>query len=428
MPGVAIPHQIRRAAPAQDRESRPYGEPVHILTVIWTSAVDLLIDAVLGLAWVVVLVTLLSVGLGTVPVAGLGVFILAAAAVLLRGISVVERVRTVAVHGIAIVPPTRRRTRVTSGWRHLAQPLLELVDPVTWRQVLHHALSALLGLGFVILLSGVPQLAVAVGAGDVAGFPAGTTAGTVTAVGGTAALLLYVWGAGALDRAVSPALLGTSRTAALESRVDTLTEARQGAVDAASTERLRIERDLHDGVQPRLVALAMTLGMARSRMDTDPAAARELLDQAHRDAKDSITELRQLARGIHPAVLTDRGLDAALSAVASRNAVPTTVRVDLSARPRPEVEAVLYFAVTEALTNVAKHSGASRCSVVVDEVPGGVRAVISDDGRGGATRDGNPGGGLGGMHDRVRAAGGTLTTSSPAGGPTDVTVEVPCAS
>jgi signal transduction histidine kinase len=107
--------------------------------------------------------------------------------------------------------------------------------------------------------------------------------------------------------------------------------------------------------------------------------------------------------------------------------VPTTVRVDLSARPRPEVEAVLYFAVAEALTNVAKHSGATRCSVAVDEVPGGIRAVISDDGRGGATRDGNPGGGLGGMHDRVRAAGGTLTTSSPAGGPTDVTVEVPCA-
>jgi signal transduction histidine kinase len=400
---------------------------VNIATAIWTSAVDLLIDAALGLAWVVILVTLLSTGVGTVPAAGLGVLVLAGTAVLIRGIGVVERARTAAVHDIVITPPVRKRTRVTSAWRHLTQPLLDLVDPVTWRQLLHHALSMVLGLVFLTLLAAVPQLPAAVAAGDVPGLPAGGPAAVVVAVLVTALLVLYVWGAGSLDRAVSPALLGTSRTAALESRVDTLADARQGAVDAASTERLRIERDLHDGVQPRLVALAMTLGMARSRMDSDPAAARELLDQAHRDAKDSITELRQLARGIHPAVLTDRGLDAALSAVASRNPVPTAVRVDLSARPRPEVEAVLYFAVAEALTNVAKHSGASRCSVVVDEVPGGIRAVVSDDGRGGATRDGNPGGGLGGMHDRVRAAGGTLITSSPAGGPTDVTVEVPCA-
>ncbi|QOD43973.1 sensor histidine kinase [Clavibacter zhangzhiyongii] len=400
---------------------------MNTVTVLWTSAVDLLIDAVLGLAWVVILVTLLSTGVGTLPAAGIGVLVLAATAVLIRGIGVVERARTAAVHDIAITPPVRKRTTVTSAWRHLTQPLLDLVDPVTWRQLLHHALSMVLGLVFVTLFGAVPQLAAAVGSGELPAVPGGGLAATITAVLLTALLVLYVWGAGSLDRAVSPALLGTSRTAALESRVDTLTDARQGAVDAASTERLRIERDLHDGVQPRLVALAMTLGMARARMDSDPAAARELLDQAHRDAKDSITELRQLARGIHPAVLTDRGLDAALSAVASRNAVPTTVRVDLSARPRPEVEAVLYFAVAEALTNVAKHSGASRCSVAVDEVPGGIRAVISDDGRGGATRDGNPGGGLGGMHDRVRAAGGTLTTSSPLGGPTDVTVEVPCA-
>ncbi|KDP91522.1 MULTISPECIES: sensor histidine kinase [Clavibacter] len=401
---------------------------MNIVTAIWTSAVDLLIDAVLGLAWVVILVTLLATGIGTLPAAGLGVLVLAATAVMIRGIGKVERTRTAAVHGIAITPPTRRRTRVTSSWRFLAQPLLDLIDPVTWRQLLHHALSMILGLIFLTILFAVPQLTVTVAAGELPGVPGGTVPGVVVALLFTVLLLLYVWGAGTLDRAASPALLGTSRTAALESRVDTLTEARQGAVDAASTERLRIERDLHDGVQPRLVALAMTLGMARSRMDSDPVAARELLDQAHRDAKDSITELRQLARGIHPAVLTDRGLDAALSAVASRNAVPTTVRVDLSTRPRPEVEAVLYFAVVEALTNVAKHSGAGRCSVAIDEVPGGIRAVISDDGRGGATRDGNPGGGLGGMHDRVRAAGGTLTTSSPAGGPTDVTVEVPCAS
>ncbi len=258
--------------------------------------------------------------------------------------------------------------------------------------------------------------------------PGGTAGGVTASVVLLVVTVLYVWGAGSLDRALAPLLLGSSRTAALQDRIHALADARQGAVDAATTERLRIERDLHDGVQPRLVALAMTLGMARSRFDSDPAATRELLDQAHRDAKDSITELRQLARGIHPAILTDRGLDAALSAVAARNAVPTTVDVVLTGRPRPEVEAVLYFAVAEALTNVAKHSGATRCSVTVDQVPGGVRTVVWDDGVGGAGTDGHPGGGLSGMRDRVRAAGGTLLTESPVGGPTRVTVELPCAS
>src|SRR5690606_39520462 len=128
--------------------------------------------------------------------------------------------------------------------------------------------------------------------------------------------------------------------AVLREKVDTLSDARQGAVDAASIERQRIERNLHDGVQPQLVSVAMTLGMARSKFDTDPEAARALLDQAHTEAKASITELRQLARGIHPAVLTDRGLDAALSAVASRCQVPTTISVTVPGRAAPEAEAV----------------------------------------------------------------------------------------
>src|SRR5699024_6490680 len=131
-------------------------------------------------------------------------------------------------------------------------------------------------------------------------------------------LVLYVIYAGRLDQVQSRALLGPSRSAELEGRVDALAQAREGAVSAADTERRRFERDLHDGVQPRLVSTAMTLGMARARFDEDPGAARELLDTAHEEIKESITELRQMARGMHPAVLTDRGLDAALSAVVSR--------------------------------------------------------------------------------------------------------------
>lgn len=389
---------------------------------------DLLLDAFLGFVWFVLLVTLLATSIGSIPAAGVGVLLLVGTALTARWVAEVERRRAAALHDVDVTRPVRRATRVTGPWRHVVQAFVDLADPVTWRALTHHLVSLVLGWGFLGLVTLAPFLVTTARTGSLPGLPGGTVGAVLAAVVLLVVTVLYVWGAGSLDRALAPLLLGSSRTAALQDRIERLADARQGAVDAATTERLRIERDLHDGVQPRLVALAMTLGMARSRFDSDPAATRELLDQAHRDAKDSITELRQLARGIHPAILTDRGLDAALSAVAARNAVPTTVDVALDARPRPEVEAVLYFAVAEALTNVAKHSGATRCSVTVDQVPGGIRTVVWDDGVGGAGTDAHPGGGLSGMRDRVRAAGGTLLTESPVGGPTRVTVEVPCAS
>jgi len=391
--------------------------------------VDLLLDAFLGLVWTVLLVTFLATSIGSIPAAGVGVLLLVATTLTARWAAELERRRAAALRDVEIPRPIRRTTRTTGLWRPVVQAFVDLADPVTWRALAHHLVSTVLGWGFLSLVTLAPFIVTTARSGPLPGLLPGGTAGGVTAsVVLLVVTVLYVWGAGSLDRALAPLLLGSSRTAALQDRIHALADARQGAVDAATTERLRIERDLHDGVQPRLVALAMTLGMARSRFDSDPAATRELLDQAHRDAKDSITELRQLARGIHPAILTDRGLDAALSAVAARNAVPTTVDVVLTGRPRPEVEAVLYFAVAEALTNVAKHSGATRCSVTVDQVPGGVRTVVWDDGVGGAGTDGHPGGGLSGMRDRVRAAGGTLLTESPVGGPTRVTVELPCAS
>jgi signal transduction histidine kinase len=397
-------------------------------TALWSSAVDLLLDAFLGFVWLVLLVTLLATSIGSIPAAGVGVLLLVGTTLTARWVAEVERRRAAALHDVDVTRPVRRATRVTGPWRHVVQAFVDLADPVTWRALTHHLVSLVLGWGFLGLVTLAPFLVTTARTGSLPGLPGGTVGAVLAAAVLLVVTVLYVWGAGSLDRALAPLLLGLSRTAALQDRIERLADARQGAVDAATTERLRIERDLHDGVQPRLVALAMTLGMARSRFDSDPAATRELLDQAHRDAKDSITELRQLARGIHPAILTDRGLDAALSAVAARNAVPTTVDVALDTRPRPEVEAVLYFAVAEALTNVAKHSGATRCSVTVDQVPGGIRTVVWDDGVGGAGTDAHPGGGLSGMRDRVRAAGGTLLTESPVGGPTRVTVEVPCAS
>ncbi len=161
----------------------------------------------------------------------------------------------------------------------------------------------------------------------------------------------------AAEGALARAMLGVTATE-LAHRVDELQGSRARVVDAADAERRRIERDLHDGAQQRLVALAMNLGRARARYDDDPEGARDLLDEAHTDAKHALVELRDLARGLHPAVLTDRGLDAALSGLAGRSPVPVTLDVEVEPRCTPTIEAIAYFVVSEALANVAKHSQA----------------------------------------------------------------------
>jgi signal transduction histidine kinase len=225
---------------------------------------------------------------------------------------------------------------------------------------------------------------------------------------------------------LASALLSPTDSDALRAQVSRLKETRARVVDAADSERRRIERDLHDGAQQHLVALAMNLGRAKAKMDSDPDGAKELVAQAHQEAKDSITELRNVVRGVHPAVLTDRGLDAALSAIAARSPVPVRLDVDVRERPSPTVEAMAYFVVSEALTNIARHSGATRAAVHVERDGDRLLVSVSDDGRGGATEE--PGGGLAGLRDRVAAVDGTFRLqSSPTGG-TTVTVEVPCAS
>jgi signal transduction histidine kinase len=228
----------------------------------------------------------------------------------------------------------------------------------------------------------------------------------------------------AWDAITARALLGPSRTEELENQVQRLAQTRAGAVDAADAERRRLERDLHDGTQQRLVALAMNLGMAKAKA-TSAEQARHAIAEAHEEAKAALTELRNLIRGLHPAVLDDRGLDAALSGVIARMPVPVRLTVDLDRRPAPVIEAVAYFVVSEALTNVAKHAQASQAQVLVQRAGDRLHVIISDDGVGGA--DPARGTGLAGLAKRASSVDGNFEIASPPGGPTLITVDLPCA-
>lgn len=227
-----------------------------------------------------------------------------------------------------------------------------------------------------------------------------------------------------VDSWIARRLLGPGKSGRLEERVTELAETRAGALSGQSAELQRIERDLHDGAQARLVALAMDLGLAREKLDRDPDEARVLVDSAHQEAKIALKELRELVRGVHPSILTDRGLDPALSALAARSPVAVSLSVDLDARLSPTVEAAAYFVVNEALANVAKHSRATSCRVEVTRTNGTLRILVADDGDGGA--DPANGSGLAGLQRRVRALDGVLAFESPPGGGTILRAEIPC--
>ena len=271
-----------------------------------------------------------------------------------------------------------------------------LKDPVGWRALLY---------GFIRLPWGVLTFAV------------------------TLVSLFVLWpvlpfiarGLTAVDRAMVRGLLSPSDE--LERRIAELESDRGVVVDTAAADLRRIERDLHDGAQARLVALAMGLGLAKEKLTDDPEAAARMVDEAHGEIKVALQELRDLARGIHPAVLTDRGLDAALSAIASRCTVPVTVEVDLVSRPAQAIEGIAYFTVSELLQNISKHSGARSASVDVWRSGDRLMLQVTDDGGGGARLDG--GSGLAGLAERLDAVDGVLVLDSPGGGPTTVTAELP---
>ncbi len=245
--------------------------------------------------------------------------------------------------------------------------------------------------------------------------------------GGIALLVAAPWltaAVGALDARAARALLGPSRAEELEYQVERLAQTRAGVVDAADAERRRLERDLHDGTQQRLVSLAMRLGMARAERP-DAAQAHQVIAEAHEEAKAALLELRHLVRGLHPAVLEDRGLDAALSGVAARLPIPVRLTVDVSHRPPPTIEAVAYFVVSEGLTNITKHAQASQAEVFVQRANDRLHIIVSDDGVGGA--DPARGTGLAGLAKRAASVDGTFDIASPPGGPTLLTVDLPCA-
>ena len=263
--------------------------------------------------------------------------------------------------------------------------------------------------------------------------PAAAGAAAVVAAAGL--LLAAPWLARLVTRAdetLARALLGPSHMQELALRLESLTRSRADIVAATDAERRRIERDLHDGAQQRLVSLAMNLGMARARFTSAPGPVRQAIADAHDEAVLALSEMREFIRGLHPAVLNDRGLDAALSGLAARAPLPVRLSVDAARPASPSVEAVAYFIVSEALTNVVKHAQATQAEVTVTRHGDVLRIAVTDDGSGGAVPPEGDGAGAGtglrGLAQRAAAVDGTLTIDSPPGGPTVIAAELPCES
>ncbi|MEU9045882.1 MULTISPECIES: histidine kinase [unclassified Kitasatospora] len=351
--------------------------------------------------------------------------VLAAVLVCTRPLTALQRGRLRALRGVEVPPP-----------RPLAGRRIWLLG-VTWRQTLHHLVVGplLAAAALVVVWVWGAALVLATVYGWIWLMPAGTTlrsdlAGldVLLTIGGVLLLVAMAWPATLMARLevwAALLLLGPGRAEALERRVEEIAESRAGLVDAVDAERRRIERDLHDGAQQRLTSLAMNLGLARRTLKDVPPEVMQVIVDAHEEAQAAIDELRDLVRGLHPAVLEDRGLDAALSGIAARAPLPVRLDVDLSEPIAPTVEAVAYFTVSEALTNVAKHARANRVDLAVRTARGRLRLVISDDGVGGA--DPSRGTGLTGLRKRAASVDGTLSVLSPLGGPTTITVELPCA-
>ena len=349
----------------------------------------------------------------------------------------VERSRVEALLGVRLMDPVpplvatnwfaRLWERVRSGprWREIAYiVLLRPVALISVATVLVVWCGSIAMIGLPFYVDELPGGSAKFWLFEVS---SGSGAWLALVVGVVGLALLAPWATLLLARLelfVARHLLGVGDRAEFEARVQELETSRVAAVDSAEAERRRIERDLHDGAQQRLVSLAMDLGAARERMDTDPGAARQLVSEAHEEAKAALEELRGLVRGIHPVILEDRGLDAALSAVVARSPIPVELQVEVRHRPSSPVESTAYFVVAEALTNVARHAQATRAWVALVRVGDKLIVEIRDDGKGGA--DEHAGTGLQGLRDRVASVGGTMQVISPEGGPTTVLVEMPC--
>jgi len=347
-------------------------------------------------------VTGVSLGVGLL-ITIVGVWVLSGVLFMVRSLGKVERGLARSLLDLDIAEPQSVQARAGAGRSFWRRALDMLSDGLAWRTAAY----------LVIKL------------------PWGVISFTLTLVSLVVLWPLLPWTARGLsnvDRLLASALLSPPP---LAERVRELEDDRGAVVDTAAADLRRIERDLHDGAQARLVALAMDLGLAKEKLTEDPQTAAKMVSDAHGEVKLVLQELRDLARGIHPAVLTDRGLDAALSSVASRCTVPGGVRVhadlptgtDRASRPDAAVEGIAYFTVSELLTNVSKHSQARTATVDAWRTGDRLMLQVRDDGRGGAEEQ--PGGGLAGLADRIRAVDGVFVIDSPLGGPTVVTVELP---
>ncbi|MFD6134114.1 sensor histidine kinase [Isoptericola sp. NPDC060257] len=446
----AAPALSSRAALLRAPVDPATGRAVAQLAVgtVWLASVGVVV-------WVLVLVSSVLV-----PALGLGLLALGATLPVARWFGALERERLAAQTGVVVAGPPLAAPGLPRSWAGLGHTLR---DGRAWAAAGYALAAMLVSSAFlaavVALVAGAVALVVVMargGVGAAGGAPG--LAWPVALVGGAVGAVLLLWlGAAAaqagtsLVLALARACLGPSAAdlararardaehaaSAAAERAAVLTETRTQAVAAADAERRRIERDLHDGAQQRLVALGVELGVARRLAEHDPAASAAALEHAHGEVKATLAELRDLVRGIHPAVLSDRGLDAALSALAARSPVP--VRVEASpdvSRAGSAAQAAAYFVVAEALTNVAKHADARSVRVRADVVDVGgddggdddarLRVVVEDDGRGGA--EPSPGSGLAGLRGRVAALDGVFELDSPPGAGTRLTVEVPCAS
>ncbi|HUQ54727.1 sensor histidine kinase [Lentzea sp.] len=396
----------------------------------------LLTNLVTGIFWFTLSVVLTVVGFAT-AVIWVGLPLLWLAMNVVRGGATVERSWVRAALRTEIPRPYREKSDGTLWQRWKAQ----FSDPATWRDYGYLLLLLPVGVlefaavlamwtiaaAFIAVPFWIGDAPFAVVVGDFWTIDSFASAWPISLIG-LALVPFAVMGTqalGVLHGKFARAMLGPTRADALAIEAERLQSSRARGVEAAEAERRRIERDLHDGAQQRLVAVAMGLGRAKSKMDSDPEGAAELIAEAHADAKLAIKELRDLARGIYPSVLGDRGLDAALSALAARLPIEVDLQVDVDPRPPTAVESAAYFTVGEALTNITKHSNGTRATVRVTKVETGVLVEVTDNGQGGAEL--KPGGGLAGLADRAATIDGVVVVVSPVGGPTVIRAELPCA-
>ncbi|MDQ1047795.1 sensor domain-containing protein [Streptomyces sp. V4I2] len=360
----------------------------------WKEIAHLLANLPVALLGFTYVMTVLVTGFW-LTVTVIGFPLLAAGLMGARQLGKLERARARALLGVRIDEPSPLPLRSRRNG-FFAQLWMGIKDPVGWRTVLYD---------FVRLPWGVFTFAI-----------------TLTSLFVLWPVLPFIArGLTNVDRAMVRGLLSPSDE--LERRIAELESDRGVVVDTAAADLRRIERDLHDGAQARLVNLAMGLGLAKEKLLEDPDTAAAMVAEAHGEVKLALQELRDLARGIHPAVLTDRGLDAALSSVASRCTVPVKVTADLPTRPAAAIEGIAYFTVSELLQNISKHSGARTASVDVWQADDRLLIQVWDDGHGGARLDG--GTGMRGLADRLGAVDGLFVIDSPPGGPTVVTAELP---